>query len=457
MTTFARICLTASFFGLSVMAVSSCAESGATNNDNNYIETTYKDNGSPESAATTLYLIGYDVPKDQRKQVVAQDIATLKQYSDKRAAIKDVDAFFEDTPPKYRRDDYDSVNVSSLILCDFRDSVGCLERINNNPDPYRQSLEALSLAMGDIDILRQHSGQELVSVVPDALRSSHEITANHQYLVRPLTTQSALAYHDDPSTGLTTMCDNISFGKKLIQSKDSLVQTFVGVGLINNNLDLLEHTKEALPQSCVKALQPMALTDRSVCPIVKSEALQLKNLLLSFDETPVLFSHDASVKLINKDTQLFCNTEWKDNIRNDEMASNPIDEIKTPVLFNRTGSDIVNLAKLDYSDYQNKLLDLNARLRLWQAAIDTQCQAAVNNPEVLDSLFIEAYSGDNTPLVNYLNALLGDLNRVRALQVDNQQRLSITAYDQPKSTDETAKGNAKVGLSYLSVSCRTVQ
>ena len=412
----AKNCLTAVFVGLSLISFNSCAESSG---DDTKIKHTKA--GDAESAATTLYLLGYDVPEDQRKQVVAQDIATLKEYSDKHAAIKDVNVFFEDNSPKYKRDDYDSVNVSSLTLCDFRDAVGCLERVNNDPEPYRQSLEALSLAMRDIDILRQHSGQELVSVVPDALRSSHEIMTNHQYLLRPLTTQSALAYHDDPSTGLTAMCDNISFGKKLIQSKDSTLQTFIGVGLVNNNLDLLEHAKEALPQSCVKALQPMALTDISVCPIVKSEALWLKNLLLSLDETPVLFSHDASMKLINEDVQRFCNAEWISKVKNDELTTYPTIDTKIPVLLNRRGNMLVNIARLDYPQYQHRLLDLNARLRLWQAAIDPQCKAAVDNPEVLDSMFIETYSADNTPLVNYLSMLLDDLNHLRALQINDQK------------------------------------
>lgn len=447
-----RLCLTASVIGLSLVSLNSCAES-----DINYAETNDLKTNDAKSAASILYLLGYDIPKSQREQVVVQDIETLKKYLNRRAAIKDIDTLFEGEPSKYRRDDYDSVQLSSLTLCDFKGSVRCLDSVNNNPTPYRQSLEKLSLVMKDIDILRQHSDHELVSIVPDKLRSSYEITANYQYLLKPLTTQSVLAYYDDPRVGLTTVCDNIGFGKKLIQSKDSLIQTFIGVGLINNNLDLLEHATEPLPQSCVKVLQPLASKDIAICSLVNGEALKLKNLLISMDEVPILFSHDASISMIDEDTQLFCNAEWTNEIRNDEMTSYPINNIKIPVLFNRTGSDIVNLAKIDYSNYQNQLLDLNAHLRLWQAAIDPKCQTAVNNPKILDSLFIEAYSDDNTPLVDYLNTLLNDLSRVRALNIDNQKQFSITAYDQSDYIAEKSKVDTLKDLSYISVSCRTVQ
>ena len=39
-------------------------------------------------------------------------------------------------------------------------------------------------------------------------------------------------------------------------------------------------------------------------------------------------------------------------------------DLKVNKLFNRTGSKLFNIARVDYSQYQNKLLDLNAQLRL---------------------------------------------------------------------------------------------
>ena len=172
---------------------------------------------------------------------------------------------------------------------------------------------------------------------------------------------------------------------------------------------------------------------------------------------PVLFSHDASIKLINKDTQLFCNSEWKNKVKNDEFISSPIKDLKVNKLFNRTGSVLINIARVDYSQYQNRLLDLNAHLRLWQAAIDPQCQDAVSNSEVLENLFIKKNSNASTSLVNYLNSLLIDLSYLRALQVNDQKQLTITAYDQSNNTFENDKVNTVDDLSYISVSCRTVQ
>lgn len=456
--------------GLCLIPMIGCADSrdnGIAFNDVASNNTAVTDTDATESVAITLYLLGYEVPKSERERVVAQDIKIFESHLQKRASSYKVGLdFFEIESPKYQRDLYHSTEVSNLTLCDFGDSVSCLNNIADNPAPYRQSLETLSHVMNDIDTLRQSGSSELVSVFPDNLRSNLEPTTNYQYFIKPLTTQSALAYYDNPNIGLNTVCDNISFSKKLIQSKDSMLQTFIGVKLLKNNLEILENSTELLPYSCSDALKPMTTRTVSICPTVNSEARSFKNMLLSINEIPILFSHEASIKLVNEDTQLFCNAEWTNKVKNDEFTSYPIVDIKNSKLFNRIGSmfvnitnitNITNIAKVDYSDYQNRLLDANANLRLWQAAIDPQCQDAVSNPEVLDSLFMGEYSNANAPLVNYLNTFLEGLNRVRALHVNDQKRLTITAYDQSNNTIENSKVNTVEDLSYISVSCRTVQ
>ncbi len=435
---------------LFLIAFNGCAKASAT--QANGMKTSHV-----RSAATTLYLLGYDVPMNEREKVVSADIEILNKNLRRHAAVKSFDEMLNMKSLEYQRDTYDSVRISDLTLCDYTGTVKCLKDIQSNPTPFRQSLAKLSLAMSNIDTLRKHSGHELASVFPDRLRSAQEPISGYQYFLKPLTTQSALAYYDNPITGLKTVCDNISFSKKLIQSDDNLIQTFMGVGLLKNNLEILEHTTESLPYSCAEALQPMATKDILICPLVNSEALQLKNLLLNLDQTPILFSHKASIKLIDKDIQLFCNNEWSSKVSNDEMTSSPMKDLKLNKLFNRTGSILVNIARADYSSYQNRLLDANASLRLWQAAIDPQCQNAVNNPKVLNRLFMGKYSSVNTELFNYLNTLLNDLNRVRALRVDNQKRLSIVAYDQSNNTIKSSKVNTVDDLSHISVSCRTVK
>lgn len=387
--------------------------------------------GHAESAATTLYLLGYDVPMDKREKVVSADIKILAQNLRRNAATKSIDEMLNMESLEYQRDTYNWVRVSDLTLCDYEGSVKCLKDIQDNPAPFRQSLAKLSLAMSDIDSLRKRSGSEFVSIFPDRLRSAHEPISGYQYLLKPLTTQSALAYYDNPNAGLKTVCDNISFGKKLIQSKNNLIQTMIGTKLTKNNLDLLEYTTEPLPRSCVEALQPMVTKDILICPLINSEALQFKNLLLSFDEIPILFSHDASIELINKDTQLFCNNEWLSKVSNDEMTLSPMKDLKPNKLFNRTGSMLVNIARVDYSHYQNRLLDLNANLRLWQAAIDPRCNNASDN---------------------YKQTINSQWHPARQLAIDNKQRLTIIAYHQDNKADDRLQE-----LEKISTSCRVVQ
>lgn len=445
---------------LCLIPIISCADTsdnGIAFNDVASNHTASTDTDSTKSATVTLYLLGYDVPKSERERVVVKDIAIFNKYLKKHAAIKDIDELLEEKSPTYQRSTYKTVRLSALTLCESNYPLKCLKNIEDNHTPYTESLKSIPYVIDGIDTLKKSDASELVSVFPDNLWFTSAPIPDYNYLTRTLMTQSVLAHYKDPYSGSKTVCDNISFSKKLIQSKHSLIQTMVGVKLLNSYLDLLAHSTGPLSLSCTEALIPMTAKEISVCPEVKNEAKQLKNMLLSFDETPILFSHDASIKLVDEDTQLFCNAEWTNNIKDDEITSYPINDIKTAVLFNRTGSMLVNMAKVDYSDYQNRLLDTNAHLRLWQAAIDPQCQDAVSNPEVLDSLFMGEYSHANAPLVNYLNTFLADLNRIRAPRIDDQKRFTITAYDQSNNTIENSKVNTADDLSYISVSCRTVQ
>ena len=460
MVTLLKYSLLIQVLGLCLIPMIGCADSrdnGIAFNDVASNNTAVTDTDAKESVAITLYLLGYDVPKSERERVVAKDIAIFKKYLKEHAAIKNIDELFEERSPTYQRSTYKTVKLSALTLCEFNYPLKCLKSIEDNHTPYTESLKSIPYVINDINTLKKSDAGELVSVFPDNLWFASTPIPDYNYLTRPLMTQSVMAHYKDPYSGSKTVCDNISFSKKLIQSKHSLIQTMVGVKLLNSHLDLLANSTEPISLSCTEALIPMTAQEISICPEVKNEAKQLKNLLLSLDETPILFNHNASIKQINEDTQLFCNSEWTYKVNNDEMTSYPIVDIKNSKLFNRTGSMLVNVAKVDYSDYQNRLLDANANLRLWQAAIDPQCQDAVSNPEVLDSLFMGEYSNANAPLVNYLNTFLDSLNRVRALHVNDQKRLTITAYDQSSNTIENSKVNTVEDLSYISVSCRTVQ
>ncbi|MGP9491006.1 hypothetical protein [Psychrobacter sp. AOP7-B1-24] len=379
-----------------------------------------------ESPTTTLYLLGYDIPKHQRANVVAQDIAAFEKYQQKR-----IDSTFfnqtTDPTPKSKRDDYPSIDIRDMTLCDINASEDCLTQISKNPKPYRQSIKKLKPVLIDIDKLRQSDSRQLKSIFPSHLQLLGMHLPSYQMLPTPLLTKNALAYHDSQKSGNSEqvsaqICEDIAFGKSLITSQQSLISSMIGKSILHSQLDILATSSNPLPQNCKNALQPMTTDNISMCPLVKSENQPLINEIVGTASIPILFSRRASIKQINQWERPYCKTTWLEKVAEDLPMQTPTIEEYSPILFNRIGSDFLNLLMPNYTFYQHNLQDANAHLRLWQAALDPQCTSDIEH---------------------HINSLDTQWHPARNLHLDEKKYLTINTYDTRR-------------LSKLSVSCKTL-
>lgn len=365
-----------------------------------------------ESPTTTLYLLGYDIPKHQRTNVVTQDIAAFEKYQQKR-----IDATFfnqtTDSTPKSKRDGYPSIDIRDITLCDINASEDCLTQISQNPEPYRQSIKKLKPVLIDIDKLRQSDSRQLKSIFPSHLQLLGMHLPSYQMLPTPLFTKNALAYHDSQKSGSleqvsAQICEDIAFGKSLITSQQSLISSMIGKSILHSQLNLLATSSNPLPQNCKNALQPMTTDGISMCPLVKSENQPLINEIVGTASIPILFSHRASIKQINKWERPYCKTTWLEKVAEDLPMQTPTIEAYRPILFNRIGSDFINLLMPNYTFYQHSLQDANAHLRLWQAALDPQCTSDIEH---------------------HINSLDTQWHPARNLHLNEEKHLIINTYD----------------------------
>lgn len=359
-----------------------------------------------EPAAVTLYLLGYDLPDEQRMSVVDQDIEAFRSYQKKRIEATFLSPANEDTP-KSKRETFSSINTNDLKLCDFKDIDNCLTQIDTDAKPYHSAIKMLKPVFEDIDKLRLADSSELKSVFPSNLQLMSTPIPPYQLLTNTLLTKNVIAYHDNPQQALTQICEDVAFGKSIVRSQQSLIQSMIGTMIVHSQLDLLSKSSQSLPQNCQEALKPMDSAGTSMCSLVASESRQMANEMMAVPRTPILFNRLATLEQIVKGLQPYCNKERiKLNFDDQLMPIVPQEEYN-PIFFNKIGGILLNIARPDYRVYQQRLQDANARLQLWQAALNPQCS---NDSE------------------RYINLIAKNWQPTRRLRLDNQ-RLAIDNYD----------------------------
>lgn len=367
-----------------------------------------------EDPAATLYLLGYDVPVTQREQVLTQDVATLKADLNTRYTAplwRIIQGKAEPSPPQLARDTYPDLDIAPFTLCSAHAVDDCISDISANPQPYRDSLHTLAPLLRDIDHLEHSQAEALRSPFQGELASVYAPLPSYQYLIRPLLTRNAVALHDDPAQGAAQTCTAINFGKNLIRSHDSLIQTMIGATILDQQLDLLAHYPQShLPEACQSALQPLDSTAISLCPLMQYEADFYNDTIRSLPNIPPLLSHTYTNHRIQQQLAPYCSAAWQHNLSADRMAKLAAHEAQPPrsdCLLNVIGCTLSDVAASDYSVYQNRLQDSNAHLRLWQA---TRNPACAQDPAA------------------YLKHIAPDWADARHLHLDQQGRLSIDTY-----------------------------
>ncbi|MBV7434796.1 hypothetical protein KRX19_07120 [Cardiobacteriaceae bacterium TAE3-ERU3] len=331
-----------------------------------------------EDPATTLYLLGYDIPTEQRQQVVAQDVAAIKTDIAERskAPLWRIIQGKEAPPyPQPSRDTYPNIDLRPLTLC--RKVNDCPQDIAQNPQSFHDSLKTLAPVLRDIDDLQHSPSAALHTPFQGELATFHSPIPAYQYLIQPLVTRNAIMLQDDLEQGTIQACISINFGKNLIRSQSNLVQSIIGATLIDYNLDLLAHYPQRnLPEQCQSALQPLDSTTISLCPLMQYETNLNTNIIHTLPNIPFLLSHNHTIALMDEQYAQYCSNIWQQNISLDHIATAVITD-HTPrkqCLLNTIGCILNDIEKPDYSAYQNRLQDSNAYLRLWQAAHDPDCQ-----------------------------------------------------------------------------------
>lgn len=340
--------------------------------------------------AERLSLLGYDIPEAQYSNVIAQEKVALEKAKKQRNWLYNTlinQSGEKNQPIDLARNHYPRIKPAQEKLCPLhsdKDIANCIANIRAKPDYYRAALQPYQKALQDIARLQQATPEALRSVFPDELIGGETPMPTYSSILVPAFTHNALLALDHPEQATTAICQQISFGKKLILSHDSIIQSLVGAKIVEIQLDLLGTVikNTPLPASCQPALQPLNAADISICPLAKREALLMKNEVSTIGDMPFLYRQKATTAHIDADFNRYCQPAWQTAITQDDIAQTLPKLTPSADVCKNNSQGCVLLShaslELELARYQNILQDSNAYLRLWQAAQSSDCST---NPD----------------------------------------------------------------------------
>ncbi|SUO94293.1 hypothetical protein [Suttonella ornithocola] len=336
-----------------------------------------------ETPAERLYLLGYQIPAEARADVIAEDRATLQAY-----AAQEHSWFHPESQetPTFRREQYDKYALDGLCKIDILD---CLPDLRKNPLPYQQAIAQLASVYADLEQLQKAEPSEISSIFPkDIQRIDVEPLPSYPYLLRPLLTRHALLLTQAPEQSAAPICEGIAFAKKLINSRQNLIQSLIGDALLRHELNLLSEwrtqTAQTLPMECKQALEPLPIESVDFCPLMQSEAQYTVNYLQSLKNLPLFYHQEKTIANIHLNYAPYCSAQWRATIVADNPAQTPAivtakarsSENAKNCALNSIGCLLSNVSVSTLENdtqYQHRLQDANARLRLWQFAQTHTC------------------------------------------------------------------------------------
>ncbi len=372
-----------------------------------------------------LWLLPYAVPAAQQEAVTAEDVERYVPYmfaGSISAEGKGHTRFMSVAESRYPDAPAHSKNNSAY--CGWRDE-NCLDKVAADPEMYAKELakDAALLervvAVSEYDYVRNLFAPGLDMPIPD-----------YQLLARTKTQNAYLFASGKVDDALAATCRDASTARMLIRSGDNLIGSMTGVAMLQGSAtlfaDMLSRLPVAhsLPESCLSAFAVPGMDELSVCNAMRGEfvfsssgfrkAMQREEneSWLSAVQLALTYNEEKTIAHSAANLAQSCTDDALALVKNDEPVHSmllPVNDYRLWSLQcadNAVGCILNKIATPAYSDYQLRLQDSGARLRLVGAL-----------------LWLRANTGDARPLADRLEAMpaeFGSENRKARLSNDGK-------------------------------------
>jgi len=324
-----------------------------------------------------LYTVGHDVPEAERAAVLAEDV---RRFSETSLPLEGSDSSWTSS-----LQDWPELGVARQddpAWCSLRDR-DCLERVRAAPQAYARMLErnaALLDRAAALDAWDHFRN-------PFPMRFDTPLPA-YQPLTRSLTRDAWRFVDGDVDAALAGACEGVVRGRKLIAAGDSLIGSMIGAALVNGNAGLLADMlaelprEHPLPARCEPAFALPFPLEEGVCRAMLAEgryatatmrnqigaiaASQAAELNLPAWSMRLFFDPERTAARGAPRFTWYCGEEARELLVRDRPLLDPTPPPPMWTLAcasNLVGCILTDIAWPAYTDYGQRLQDVDARLR----------------------------------------------------------------------------------------------
>lgn len=391
-----------------------------------------KDVPKGRNAFAAIWLLPYDVPKDQLEAVTAQDMERFRKLPPYRAGKAggeiNSSAFKSVADGRFNRLTGDEVRNKA---CSFREG-DCLAKVRSNPKAYSRWRNDNAKLIERVEAI--HGYDYYRNMLPARLDAPFP---KFQYFT-VLPTVRALDFvkgRTDAAVDMT--CRDISMYRKLSKGTDSLIASMIDLGGIHASSRLLAEMLSELPvdfplpESCKAATVVPSVEEISLCNAMRGEAAYSSSVISSTGAPGSLFGNralDAFAPLVYdlEDTKAIlaptyawaCSQEAANDISDDKPLRTPQSKPfnkRFECVGNFVGCLLADIASPLFDDYLHRSQDAGAQFKLLGTL-----------------LWLRDHADDKRPLVDRLASRLEDLkSQTRDIEIaDGGKSISIRMFDQ---------------------------
>lgn len=340
------------------------------------------------NAFAALYLLNREVPESDWDAVAATDLALL----DQSAPPADQPAMTAEQFPLFA-----ALSVERELLCTPK-SRQCLQRVRAHPDEARA---AVAQGRDLLDRAQRLSRYDHYRSPIPAHYNSPSMLGLGDYSTLALTEAALLHVEGDSAAAHRKLCTFASTWRRLRSNANTLIVTMLGTNYANDAIalraELLAEWPLTQPAPCPEVFAPLSKSESSLCAAMANEFHLFTSGMretgaqpwsLEDDANPPpgadprsrLFNVDHAIRLSAPFYASFCQPQHGERVATHSVApaaKAPSCSVSAWAL-NPIGCILVPIGAPAYVSYYQRVLDLDAHLRLAQTAQWLREQAAAD-------------------------------------------------------------------------------
>lgn len=330
------------------------------------------------NAFAALYLLDRNVPESEWEAIAATDLALL----DSAAPPADQPTMTAEQFPLFAK-----LSVDSDLLCTQK-SRPCVQRVRAHPEAARAALAQGRDLLDRAERLERYDHYR--SPIP-AHYNSPSMLGLGDYSTLALTEAALLHVDGDSAAAHRKLCTFASTWRRLRSNANTLIVTMLGTNYVNDAIalraELLSEWPPSQPAPCPEVFAPLSESESDLCAAMANEfhlfasgTREIGAQPLDADDasnpppgsgaTSRLFNVEHTIRMSAPFYASFCQPDHHEKTRTRSAAS----AVTTPRCsvsawaLNPIGCILVPIGAPSYLSYYHRVLDLDAHLRLAQAA-----------------------------------------------------------------------------------------